>query len=127
MPQAMLSSAERAPTPTMRSMKMRLPVMRVWTSFSTCRTSAKALRTLMPKPSGRSALTPPTRHVLHELPEELAGLDHVEEDGEGAQLHGGGAHAGQVVADPRDLAHDHADVLAPLRDLDARSEEHTSE
>ena len=59
------------------------------------------------------------RHVLHELPQELAGLDHVEEDGEGAQLHGGGAHAGQVVADPRDLAHDHADVLAPLRDIDA--------
>jgi hypothetical protein len=59
------------------------------------------------------------RDVLHELPQELARLDHVEEHGHGAHLHGGGTHAGEMVADPRDLAHDHANVLAPLRDLDA--------
>jgi hypothetical protein len=57
--------------------------------------------------------------VLHQLPQELAGLDHVEEDGEGPQLHGPRAHAGEVVADPGDLAHDHPDVLASLGDLDA--------
>ena len=62
---------------------------------------------------------PGAGHVLDQLPQELAGLDHVEEDGEGAELHGGGADAGEVVADARDLGHDHADVLAPLGDVDA--------
>ena len=57
--------------------------------------------------------------VLHQLPQELASLDHVEEDGEGAELHGARPHAREVVADPGDLAHDHPDVLAPLGDLDA--------
>jgi hypothetical protein len=61
---------------------------------------------------------PRARDVLDQLPQELARLDHVQEHREGAQLHGGGADARQVVADPRDLAHHHPDVLAPLGDLD---------
>ena len=85
--------------------------------------------TLAAKPVGQVGLhaahaavgdrEPGAGHVLHQLPQELAGLDHVEEDGEGAELHRRGAHAGQVVADPRDLRHDGADVLAALGDLDA--------
>ena len=62
---------------------------------------------------------PGAGHVLDQLPQELAGLDHIEEDGEGAELHGRGADAREVIADPRDLGHDHADVLAPLGDVDA--------
>ena len=60
------------------------------------------------------------RHRLHQLPQVLAGLDHIEEDGEGPQLHGRGADAREVVADAGDLAHEGADVLAPLGDLDAQ-------
>src|SRR5713101_1859370 len=73
------------------------------------------------------------REYLWELVEDVTGArltssygrvggvkaDHVEEHGEGAQLHGARAHAREVVADPRDLAHDHADVLAAVGDLDA--------
>jgi hypothetical protein len=62
---------------------------------------------------------PGPRDLLDQLPQELAGLDHVQEDREGPQLHGRGADAREMVAHPRDLAHDHADVLAPLRDVDA--------
>ena len=62
---------------------------------------------------------PGARHVLHQLPQELAGLDHVEEDRERAELHRGGADAREVIADPRDLAMIDADVLAALGHLDA--------
>ena len=61
MPQAMVSSRLSAPTPTIRSMKMRLPVTRVCTSSSTWRVSANAFLTFRSKPAGRSAFTPPTR------------------------------------------------------------------
>ena len=61
MPHAMVSSRLSAPTPTIRSMKIRLLVTRVWTSSSTCRVSANAFLTLRSNPAGRSAFTPPTR------------------------------------------------------------------
>ena len=60
---------------------------------------------------------PRAADLLEQLEQPLAGLEHVEEDGERAQLHGRGAEAGQVVGDARDLADDHADVLRALGDL----------
>ena len=62
---------------------------------------------------------PRARDVFDQLPEELARLDHIEEDGERAQLHGRGADAREVIAHARDLRHDRADVLAALGDVDA--------
>ena len=61
MPHATISAADSAPTPTIRSMKIRLAVTRVWTSSRTWRTSPKAFLTFKSKPAGRSAFTPPTR------------------------------------------------------------------
>jgi len=58
---AIVSSRLSAPTLTMRSMKMRLPVRRRWTSSRTSRVSLNALAVRSVKPLGRSALTPPTR------------------------------------------------------------------
>jgi len=63
---------------------------------------------------------PRARDVLDQLPQELTRLDHVEEDGERAELHGRGADAREVIAHPRDLGHDGADVLAPLGDVDVQ-------
>src|SRR5206468_12444637 len=45
----------------MRSMKMRLPVSRRCTSSRTSRVCLNACSVLSANPSGRSALTPPTR------------------------------------------------------------------
>ena len=60
-PYAIASSFESAPTPTMRSMKMRLPVRGCAPLSRTWRVSAKAFGTLSRNPAGRSAFTPPTR------------------------------------------------------------------
>ena len=59
------------------------------------------------------------RDVLHQFVEIFARLDHVKKHGESAHFHGGGAHAGEVVGHARDFAHDHADILGALRDVDA--------
>ena len=82
--------------PTIRSMKIRLPVSEACaTSSSTSASRANACGPCASKPGGRSALTPAhaavgdgqprAGDVLDELPQELARLDHVEEDGEGAR------------------------------------------
>src|SRR3990167_4709982 len=47
--------------PSIRSMKIRLPVSSRWTSSRTSRVCLRAWRTFSAKPAGRSALTPPTR------------------------------------------------------------------
>ena len=110
----------------MRSTKMRLRVSSASASASTLRVSLKRLRARLGEPLGQIALhsadaavgnreTRPGHH-LHQLPQILAGLDHVEKDGERPQLHGAGAHAREVVRDPGDLRHDDADVVAALRD-----------
>jgi len=57
-------------------------------------------------------------HHLHEVPEILARLDHVEEDREGSELHRARAEAGEMIRDARDLRDDHPHVLAALGDRD---------
>ncbi len=52
-----------------------------------------------------------------QLVQPLARLQHVKEDGEGAQFHRPGAQARHVVGHARDLPDDDPDVLRPLRDL----------
>ncbi|OQB53403.1 MAG: hypothetical protein BWX98_02421 [Candidatus Aminicenantes bacterium ADurb.Bin147] len=59
---------------------------------------------------------PGAGRLLDDVPEELTGLHIVKEGGEGPGFHGHGRQAGQVVADPRDLPHQHPDPLSPLGD-----------
>ena len=132
MPQAMRRPRSRGRRrPTIRSMKMRLPV----TSLSMhlpqdSRTLANACLTLRSKPAGRSRLhaahppvgdgEPRPGESVHRLPQELARLDHVEEDGEGAELHGPAPTQREVVADAvRSRSMITRMYLAPLGDLDA--------
>ncbi len=58
--------------------------------------------------------------LLEDVPDHLAGAGHVEEGGEGAELHGHGAIADEVVADAGELAEHHAVVLAALGHADAQ-------
>jgi hypothetical protein len=109
-------------------MKMRLPVSKPVDLVEDLARLLEGLGDLGREPFGQVGLDaadaavgdgqPRAGHVLDQLPQEFAGLDHVEEDGEGPQLHGRGAHARQVVADPRDLRHGSADELAALGDVD---------
>ena len=118
------------PVPDMRSTKMRLRVSSASASARTFRVSCRAFRHGSAKPSGRSRLHSAHAavgdgqarpgHHLHELPQILAGLDHVEKDGEGPQLHRAGADAGEVVGDPGDLRDDDADVVAALGHRDSQ-------
>ena len=113
----------------MRSTKMRLRVSSPSASFRTFRVSCNAFAHCSGKPIGQIALHSADAtigngqarpgHHLDELPQVFAGLDHVEKDRKRSQLHGTGAHAGEVVRDPGDLRHDHPDVVAALRDRQA--------
>ena len=126
MPCEIASSAEIFPVPDMRSTKMRLRVSSVSDSLSTRRVSLNAFAHASANPVGKIALHSAdatvghreTRagHHLHQVPQVLAGLDHVEEHRERAQLHGAGANAREVIRNPGDLRHDHADVVAAVRD-----------
>src|SRR5215467_349766 len=54
---------------------------------------------------------------LDETIKLFAGLDKVEVDCKGSQLHSIGRNAGKVIGDPGQLTDEHADVLTALRNL----------
>ncbi len=59
-------------------------------------------------------------YLLHEFPEILPGLDHVEKHGEGPQLHGARPHASEMVRDPGNLRENDPHVVAALRNRDPK-------
>src|SRR5713101_6384224 len=54
----------------------------------------------------------------HQVVQGFASLQHVEADRDSAGLSGGHAQARHMVGNPRDLTHDHADVLTAVRHLE---------
>ena len=62
---------------------------------------------------------PHPAHQLVDVEDGLALAPGVQEGRGRAQVEGAGAEPDQVAADPRQLAHDHPQVLAPRRHLDA--------
>ena len=60
------------------------------------------------------------RHLLVDVVDQLPQVEGVQERGERPQVERRGAGAEQVIADPRQLGDDHANVLAPRRQLDAQ-------
>ena len=70
--------------------------------------------------AGVAGVEPIARHLLVDVVDQLAQVEREEERRERPEVERRGAGAEQVVADPRQLADDHADVLAARRQLDAQ-------
>ena len=70
-----------------------------------------------PRVAGVEAIA---RHLLVDVVDQLAEVERVQERGERPQVERRGPGAEQVVADPRQLADDHPDVLAARRQLDVQ-------
>ena len=65
-----------------------------------------------------AGMEPIARHLFIDVVNLLSQVERVEKRGEGPQVERGGAGAEQVIADPRQLGDDHANVLAARRQLD---------